>query len=454
MKHIFTLSLLLFAHFSYAQIDIDTLSKARYGISSVVMGDTLIFAGGDNYDFAEIYDIENGVVDLQAYTPNDGFESAKVISNESIALFYDLTNVNLILRSFYKYDKEQNLWSDGKYNVSFNSDVIFLDGDLLYSFIDNDFDSTSVLNIKTNEGYKIESILPIRQFGIFQNEDFIICAGGYVENGDKSYAIYIYDKSTQEWSNHPLQLFWRESNLLLHENKIIISPDFWGSSKNIEIFDLTTLQSDIVVLPQSNSEALAIAAGQTLMIVGGDRNYALTINLSTLEVSEPHELEVIGFADLDLLGEALGNQIILGGERFPRFHIYDIDTESWSIIPMEATRRQASMLQHNDRVYFVGGRDTDNNRSNAITVFDIISSVSEEELLDINIFPNPTSDIVSIDYKGSKINDVSIFSQMGNLLKSSTKSRGIDISNFSAGVYFIKINVDNKKTVIKKLIIR
>ncbi|MEM9546606.1 MAG: T9SS type A sorting domain-containing protein [Bacteroidota bacterium] len=453
MKNL-TITLLLLTSIScFSQMDIGTLSEARYGISTAIMGDTLIFAGGDDYDMADFYTTDGGVIDVQFYG-SDGFGSSDVVTTNDIALFYGVTNVNTVIRNFYKYNRLTNEWSDGKYPADFDDDFVYLDGDLLYSHSRFDRDSTSVINIVTNETYKELSGIAVREFGIVQTDDKVYCVGGITQSNDLSNELNVYDLTTKEWSTHLLERARREPNAIVHNNKLIINGGFNDFSKEVEIVDLTTFESQTFDLPTSNRDALLVASGETLIAAGGFRNSAVVINLNTLEVAEPHVLEEEAInSGLDFLqGQALGEEIIFGGDRWPNFHIYNTTSQTWTVIPMDAVRRSASMFKYKNRVYFVGGRDNDNNNSDAITVFENTSSTNEGALTGLTIYPNPTSDFITIDFDEGENSTLELYNQQGRLMYNGQFVKNLDISNYTSGLYNLKVQKGNL-TVIKKMIV-
>lgn len=69
-------------------------------------------------------------------------------------------------------------------------------------------------------------------------------------------------------------------------------------------------------------------------------------------------------------------------------------------------------------------------------------SVSDQELIKLSIYPNPTSDIISI--KGvENIKSIKVYSILGGLEKEVFNTNQIDVSELSPGVHFIKINNGN-----------
>jgi len=80
-------------------------------------------------------------------------------------------------------------------------------------------------------------------------------------------------------------------------------------------------------------------------------------------------------------------------------------------------------------------------------------TLKEED--DILIYPNPTSDQISIQRNGKEILDVKFFNNLGQLIHQETISadkKTINVSKFGMGIYFIEINRGTRK-VLRKLLI-
>jgi len=76
-------------------------------------------------------------------------------------------------------------------------------------------------------------------------------------------------------------------------------------------------------------------------------------------------------------------------------------------------------------------------------------NIPKSEVLDLDIYPNPTSSQIFIDYKGL-INKVEVFTITGALLQSETFNVStFDLSNYRAGMYFLKLYLDNSTQTIK-----
>ncbi len=80
-----------------------------------------------------------------------------------------------------------------------------------------------------------------------------------------------------------------------------------------------------------------------------------------------------------------------------------------------------------------------------------VLNINEVKEGDIQIYPNPTSDRITINFKGEILKSVTIYNQLGRKVKEATTD-DVDISNLSNGIYFVKITSQNGKIVTKKII--
>ncbi len=81
----------------------------------------------------------------------------------------------------------------------------------------------------------------------------------------------------------------------------------------------------------------------------------------------------------------------------------------------------------------------------------VVLSVSEHQVLGLNLFPNPTPKLVTITAKNT-IEKVIIYDVTGKVLKEQKSSKNtieIDISSFSVGVYHFTVFSDGKKQSLK-----
>ncbi|MDR6487327.1 hypothetical protein J2799_001832 [Chryseobacterium vietnamense] len=78
-------------------------------------------------------------------------------------------------------------------------------------------------------------------------------------------------------------------------------------------------------------------------------------------------------------------------------------------------------------------------------------NVKDIRTVDVNIYPNPTSDFVNVKSK-VEVNSISIFNIEGRKLSETYKENRIDLSSYSAGVYFLNIVLKDGTTFKHKII--
>ena len=102
--------------------------------------------------------------------------------------------------------------------------------------------------------------------------------------------------------------------------------------------------------------------------------------------------------------------------------------------------------------------DANGNRiSTIITVYAKKANPTVEDVANysITLFPNPSSGVMELNINGlvnESITSYEIIDLTGNLIQKLSdfqSSTLIDISNYSNGVYFLKISIDDKNTVWK-----
>jgi len=83
-----------------------------------------------------------------------------------------------------------------------------------------------------------------------------------------------------------------------------------------------------------------------------------------------------------------------------------------------------------------------------------ISNVKENETSEsYNFFPNPTNNKIHILGKLDNIDEVSIFNTLGEKMDISKKwSNEIDLTDFSNGIYYVRILTDNNMEYVEKII--
>jgi len=78
-------------------------------------------------------------------------------------------------------------------------------------------------------------------------------------------------------------------------------------------------------------------------------------------------------------------------------------------------------------------------------------NVDEKEEANTNLFPNPTSGILTIQ-SDERVTSVSVYNALGQHILSSNILRQLDISAFENGIYTVKIQTESGKTIVKRVI--
>jgi hypothetical protein len=84
--------------------------------------------------------------------------------------------------------------------------------------------------------------------------------------------------------------------------------------------------------------------------------------------------------------------------------------------------------------------------TSVVVEFETILSVSNREMVNLSVYPNPTVDYVNID--GVDVNNVKIFNLNGQLLINTTDKR-IDVTGLNNGIYILMINDTVSKKFVK-----
>ena len=80
---------------------------------------------------------------------------------------------------------------------------------------------------------------------------------------------------------------------------------------------------------------------------------------------------------------------------------------------------------------------------------DATANTQENTITGLSLYPNPVNNTLTIATQ-KEISTIKIYNHLGQLLKNQKSSFNfIDFSNFNKGIYFIKVNVDNKEATYK-----
>ncbi len=99
--------------------------------------------------------------------------------------------------------------------------------------------------------------------------------------------------------------------------------------------------------------------------------------------------------------------------------------------------------------YSVTVTDTNGCTATSFSFMYITNGISTQEIR-FNIYPNPTKDILNIDYEGFKINSVTLLDMFGKVILQNDKNdkgenfKRISLSHLPKGMYLLQINSNEK----------
>lgn len=68
-----------------------------------------------------------------------------------------------------------------------------------------------------------------------------------------------------------------------------------------------------------------------------------------------------------------------------------------------------------------------------------------------SVYPNPVTDVVTIETKGAQIKGVTVVNTLGQTVFTGVSDK-VDMSQFQAGIYMVKVQFDNNQTAVKKIV--
>lgn len=80
--------------------------------------------------------------------------------------------------------------------------------------------------------------------------------------------------------------------------------------------------------------------------------------------------------------------------------------------------------------------------------------MAETEAIEVNIFPNPASEVLNIELADwANVKSVEIFNSQSNLVYNSGPKSNIDIQNLISGIYIVKISMCDGSSVTRRLVV-
>ncbi|MEI8134871.1 MAG: kelch repeat-containing protein [bacterium] len=307
-------------------------------------------------------------------------------------------------------------------------------------------------------------------------KDKIYVIGG--ANGGDLSLVQIYDPANRSWTNAKSNMPTPRSALTVS----VIGDKIYaiGGANGVGVGILNTLEvydpiADKWSTPTTAGRFPAMikmtscAIGNKIYVFGGydgftDLDSVYIFDASSNTWSSPPVSGSFTARDELTCSYANGKIYVFGGSVFGTpvntVDVFDPATNSWDSVTTKdtlTTRYALTSASVNGKIYVLGGTDGIE-PMNANQIFTpSLSKVESEPTVDaILLFPNPTTGVTTIQTSGAEISDLVISNSAGVVAARYTpkfsSSYHLDLSDYPAGAYFIKINYSGK--IITKIILK
>lgn len=168
--------------------------------------------------------------------------------------------------------------------------------------------------------------------------------------------------------------------------------------------------------------------------------YCALLNVDTLSASHPSSY---GPNPVDLLGYPIGNLVdcsySVGGEEY--IHIPNTQTNEWYIFLVTNYSNQPAELILESDPSSIGASNCD-----------FSADMDDYSTTKMTLSPNPTSDLLTCVFETNRDRKLSIVDVSGRTVKSwesNIQKEMIDVKSLSNGVYFLKVEEDNRSYSLK-----
>jgi len=433
MKTTFILSafLLCLGQVSYGQWIYDNLSQPKNWMGAVTLGNKAYFAGGETdqgvTSMVEIYDVGAGTWD----TP--------------IHLSVARSNISVVACD----------------------SMVFFAGGILENW--QTVSNVDIWDTRTRQWSVKQLSIPRFQISAVSKGHKVLFAGGILTNLTGYNRVDIYDTQTGTWSTDSLSMERGSmASAVVGDLAIFAGGLLQGAdvTNRVDIYNFTTNTWSTTTLSQARCLPRATTVGNKVLIAGGmtadfaaptnrvDIYDAVTNTWSTASLSAPRSL--IGAATIDRKayfagGCSFGYSAVLY-DFSDVVDIYDDADSTWDIDFLSQQIGTHSVLGVGNHLIVAGGKTTGDMRVKKMEIFTIrdgINSHSESDTF-FNVYPNPTSETITIEFPGSGQNldgTTHIFGIDGRevMCQNATGLKSeINVTNLTPGFYFIKLISNNK----------
>lgn len=248
-------------------------------------------------------------------------------------------------------------------------------------------------------------------------------------------------------ANEPEEIFWIEnmdglgsfgskhiiSNINFYPN-VVYSADI-DNDGDMDVFSASPADNELAWF--ENLDGLGNFGSKN--IITNILNNAWTVFVEDLDndgdmdvlstYTDPFGGEIVWFENLDGQGSFGSKNIISTEVQFPR-DVYAAD------IDHDGDMDVLSASQNDDKIAWYENMT--------------IIGIEENQLTNLNIYPNPTKGLVFINSKTETIISITVFDVLGKkVLQLNGNIQQVDISNLQSGIYFLRITTDSGSLVQK-----
>lgn len=304
----------------------------------------------------------------------------------------------------------------------------------------------SISNINTPEGKSGDWVTPFEQDPIVANTIYSGFDQVYKSvNGGNTWVSVSqnFGGNLNEMKVAPSNsnfMYASRGNFLYKNNLVGIIPNW------TQLSGFSGYITSIAIHP-TNPNKVAIATT-------GNQKVYVSNNGGTSWTSYAYDLP--NFTALALVWSGNANDGLYVGMNYGVYYIDNTTNNSWLPFSNNLPNVEISELEINavEGKLYAGTYGRGVWRTN---IYNPALSVSEVELNKVSIFPNPAKSEVTIQWERSEDVSIRIFDSLGKLMYFSKDQNintqfKIDISHYSSGLYFVKIN-NTKGEITKKLLI-
>lgn len=420
---------------SYGQWSTINLSSGRFYERSAIYNDTVFFVGGAQNNIlqttVDVYDLNSSTFSNTMNISQARGYSGVVSGDSALYVFGGVTNLATppITGSNVVDIYSKGVWTTHQLpeSVMVNS-ATHVGSKVLFtgSLVSMVFDANGALPTFSDSIYIYDELteqwsthpisVPRSDIGVASDGNIAIFAGGYSGQNQVSDAVDIYNASTDTWSTTTLSEARMQPGGTFCNGKFYFAGGRNANteSKVIDIFDGTNWTTDSLSIPRSGVAATTV--GDVVIFAGG----------GTLSLSD--YLWNTYLDDVDVINTTTG------------YH---------STNNLNSARAHASGVSTNSTAYVSSGT-----ASPFVEVWDVPLLLENNSTTQLNIYPNPTVDMIYIDYKGDDLLSFAIVDGNGRTVKFSDSFTGtIDLSALEEGMYILQIETTDQiisKKFLKK----